>query len=77
MDKPRMIYFEKEDLLHLAISDDEEAGSVELSPDITAELNAQGELIGLEILRASIFMRDAVLESFQGKIARMAVAEPA
>lgn len=77
MNKPRMIYFEKEDVLHLAISDEDEAGSIELSPDITAELNAQGELIGIEILRTSIFMRDAVLESFQARIARVTAAEPA
>ena len=72
-----MVYFDKEDVLHLAISDEDEAGSIELSPDITAELNAQGELIGIEILRASIFMRDAVLESFQARIARVAAVEPA
>ena len=77
MNKPRMVYFDKEDILHLVISDEDEAGSVELSPDITAELNAQGELIGIEILRASIFMRDAVLESFQNRIARVTAVEPA
>ena len=77
MNKPRMVYFDKEDILHLVISDEDEAGSVELSPDITAELNAQGELIGIEILRASIFMRDAVLESFQDRIARVTAVEPA
>lgn len=77
MNKPRMVYFDKEDVLHLSISDEDEAGSIELSPDITAELNAQGELIGIEILRASIFMRDAVLESFQARIARVAAVEPA
>ncbi|MDD1631039.1 MAG: DUF2283 domain-containing protein, partial [Methylococcaceae bacterium] len=35
--------------------------SVELSPNITAELNAEGELIGVEILKASIFLRDFIL----------------
>ncbi len=53
MDKPRMIYFEEEDILHLVISEGEETGSVELSPNITAELNEKGELIGIEILDAS------------------------
>ncbi len=37
--KPKMTYFEKEDILHLVISDEAESGSVELSPNITAELN--------------------------------------
>jgi hypothetical protein len=42
MKKPKMFYFEKEDILHLVMHDEEEANSVELSPNITAELNAQG-----------------------------------
>jgi uncharacterized protein YuzE len=46
MNKPRMNYFKEEDILHLVISDEKEAGSVELSPNVTAELNENGELIG-------------------------------
>ncbi len=53
MDKAKMRYFEQEDILYLAISDDPESGSIELSPNITAEYNDKGELIGIEILRAS------------------------
>ncbi|MDX9972775.1 MAG: DUF2283 domain-containing protein [FCB group bacterium] len=68
MNKPRMSYFEREDILHLVISDEPEAGSVELSPNITAELNAQGVLIGIEILCASTFIRDSILETVQGKL---------
>lgn len=68
MNNPQMSYFEQEDILHLLISDEPEAGSVELSPNITAELNAQGALIGIEILRASTFIRDFILESVQGKL---------
>ena len=68
MSKPRMSYFEQDDVLHLAISDDPEAGSIEISPNITAELNDKGELIGIEILNASVFVRDSVLESVQGKM---------
>jgi len=67
MNKTRMAYFEKDDVLHLVISDEPEAGSVEVSPRITAELNAKGELIGIEILSASTFIRDSVLESVQAK----------
>ena len=55
MKTPRMFYFEKEDVLHLVISDEEEADSTELSPNVTAELNEQGELIGIEILEASTY----------------------
>ena len=63
-----MAYFEKEDILHLKISDDAERGSIELGPNITAELNGNGDLIGIEILNASAFIRDSILESVQAKI---------
>ena len=63
-----MAYFEKEDILHLAVSDEPEDGSIELSPNITVELNDKGELIGIEILDASDFIRDSILESVQAKI---------
>ena len=68
MNKTKMVYFEKEDILHLTISDEPEDGSVELSPNITAELNSKGELIGIEILNASAFIRDSILESVQAKM---------
>ena len=64
----KMAYFEQEDILHLAISDEPEKGSMELGPNITAELNVEGELIGIEILNASAFIRDSVLESMQAKM---------
>ncbi len=68
MNKPKMLYFEEEDILHLVMSDEEEASSVELSPNITAELNAQGELIGIEILQASTFIRDSLMDTVQAKM---------
>jgi len=77
MPNPRMAYFEAEDVLHLAISDDPEADSVELSPHITAELNAAGELIGIEILNASTYLLDSILDSAQGKMLRLAEELPA
>jgi len=63
MGKIGMMYFEKDDILHLAISDEPEAGSVELIPNITAELNDKGEMIGIEILEASRFIRDSIMEA--------------
>lgn len=77
MNKTRMAYFEKDDVLHFVISDEPEAGSVEVSPNITAELNAKGELIGIEILNASIFIRDAVLDSVQAKVLNLPEARTA
>ena len=75
MSKPRMFYFEKEDVLHLIISDEEEANSVELSPNITAELNERGELIGIEILQASTFVRDSITAAVQAKLLNLARTE--
>ena len=72
MNKTRMAYFGKEDVLHLSISDEPEAGSVEVSPNVTAELNKKGELIGIEILNASTFVRDSILESVQAKMLNLA-----
>ncbi|MGK7893335.1 MAG: DUF2283 domain-containing protein, partial [Xenococcus sp. (in: cyanobacteria)] len=43
------------------------------SPNITAELNESGELIGIEIINASSFIRDSIVESTQGKILNLSV----
>jgi len=63
-----MVYFEENDILHLSISSETEVGSIELSPDITVELNEKGDLIGVEIINASSFIRDSILESAQAKL---------
>ena len=70
----RMAHFEKEDILHVIISEEPEVDSVELAPNITAELNASGELIGIEILEASKFFRDYLLESMQARLLRLQAA---
>ena len=71
MNDPKLSYFEKEDILHLVISNEKEFGSVEVSPNITAELNQDGELIGIEIIGASSFLRDSILESTQAKLLQL------
>ena len=71
MNKSKLSYFEKEDILHLMISDEKEFGSVEISPNITAELNKDGDLIGIEIIGASSFLRDSILESTQAKLLQL------
>lgn len=68
MNNPKLNYFPEQDIIHLAISEEYEANSVEISPNITAELNQEGELIGVEILKASTFLRDFVLETTQAKL---------
>jgi uncharacterized protein YuzE len=73
MNKTHMTYFEKDDIIHLALSEEKEAGSFEINPNITAELSKTGELIGIEILNASNFIRDSVLESVQAKIMNLSI----
>ena len=74
MSKMRTMYLD--DVLHLAISDEPEAGSVELSPNITVELNDKGEMIGIEILEASRFIRDSIMESVQARVLRVSELQP-
>ena len=69
MDK-NMRYFPDKDVLHVLIRDGEEAGSVELSPHVTAELDKDGEIIGIEITNATAYVRDNILESAQGRLLR-------
>jgi uncharacterized protein YuzE len=59
----------------LAISKEAEASSVELSPNITVELNDKGELIGIEILNASAFLRDSFMESAQAKMLKLPITK--
>lgn len=77
MNKTRMTYFEAEDILHLVLSEEAEANSVELSLGVTVELNGNGEMIGIEILNASAFLRNSLLESFQFKLLQLPAPEPA
>lgn len=77
MSETRMMYFEDVDILHITLSDEAETGSVELAPNITVELNATGELIGIEILEASNFIRDAIMDSIQGRVLQIPELQPA
>jgi len=63
-----MNYFERDDIIHIRIKDGEEANSVEISPNVTAELDAQNDIIGVEILNASKYLRDNILETVQAKL---------
>ena len=71
MKKPKLAYFEQEDILHLIVSEENEASSVEMSPNITAELNESGELIGIEILNASTFVQETLMEGVQAKVLQL------
>jgi len=77
MNKVEMTYFDKEDVLYLKISSEPESGSIEISPNITVELNDKDEMIGIEILNASDFIRDSILESVQAKMLHFNKAQTA
>ena len=68
MNNTKMKYFDKEDILYLVISDEPQSGSLELSPNITVDLNDDGELIGIEILNASTFIQETVLDNGYAKV---------
>jgi len=63
-----MTYFKEGDVLHLVISEGPENASVEISPNVTAELDENGEIIGIEILKASSYLRDSIMESAHAKL---------
>ena len=71
MTHSKLSYFEQEDILHLVISEEDETDSLELSPNITAELNERGELIGIEILNASTFVQETFVEGAQAKLLQL------
>ena len=68
MKKTQMMYFQQDDVLHLMLRPGQEANSVELSPNVTAEFDENGDVIGIEILDASAFLRDMILETAQAKL---------
>ena len=63
-----MRYFESEDIIHIMIKEGRETGSVEISPNITAELDGDNKIIGVEILNASTYLRDNLLDTIQAKL---------
>ncbi len=67
----------QEDVFHLAIAEGLGTRNLELSPDITVELNDKDEMIGVEILNASKFLRNGALESVQAKTLRVLESEAA
>ena len=66
MDDFKVFYDEKEDILYLA-KEGEEAEVVELSPGINMELDSNGNLIGIELFKASRIFKN-VLKSMEKKL---------
>jgi len=59
MEKFNVSYDEKEDILYLA-KEGEEEEIVELSPGVNIELDSSGELIGVELFKASMLLKDVI-----------------
>ena len=59
--KMKKYYYDKEsDSLLINVSEGEEENFEEIIPGINIELNKEGEIIGVEILKASRFMKQLV-----------------
>lgn len=59
MDDFKVFYDEKEDILYLA-KEGEEAEVVEISPGVNMELDNKGNLIGVELFKASRMFKDVI-----------------
>jgi uncharacterized protein YuzE len=66
MDDFKVFYDDEEDILYLA-KEGEETEVVELSPGVNMELDSKGNLIGVEVFKASHMFKD-VLTSMEKKL---------
>jgi len=55
----KVLYDQAQDILYLA-REGEEAEAVEVAPGVTLEFDAGGDLLGVEIFRASQVLRDVL-----------------
>ena len=55
----KVFYDEEEDILYLA-KEGEEAEVVEISPGVNMELDSNGNLIGVEVFKASRMFKDVI-----------------
>jgi uncharacterized protein YuzE len=58
-------YYPENDVLYVLLQAGEEAKAVEIEPGVTAELNKQGKLIGIEILDASKYLRKLIQQRLE------------
>ena len=60
MKKPLVNYDSKEDILYIVAKKGKEEEFVEIAPGINVELDGKGEVIGIELLNASSFLKPVV-----------------
>jgi len=68
--KGSLKYYAEADVLYVLIKAGEEANSVEIEPGVTAEFDRRGELIGIEILDASKYLRKVIQEKLEPQLRR-------
>ena len=60
MNKPTVHYDPQSDVLYFLIRDGEEERFVEVAEGVNVELDEEGQLLGVEILNASRFLRATI-----------------
>jgi uncharacterized protein YuzE len=60
MNKPTVHYDPQSDVLYFLVRDGEEERFVEVAEGVSVELDQEGQLLGVEILNASRFLRVAI-----------------
>ncbi len=65
--KGKLRYYPESDVLHYLVAEGEEFSSREVAPGVTLELDEHGTIIGIEILDASRFMKNLIVEKFSGR----------
>lgn len=58
--KPLINYDPKSDIMYIVTKDGNEEEFIEVAPGINIELNENGEVIGIEIFKASEFLKPIV-----------------
>ena len=66
--KRTLKYYPKDNVLYVRLQARGEAKSVEIEPGVTAELNKGGELIGIEILDASVYLRKLIQDRLEPRL---------
>jgi uncharacterized protein YuzE len=67
MTAPKVRYDAKSDVLYLLCDEGEIAGTIEVSPGITVEFGDVGNILGVEILRASEVLTEKAIASLHAK----------
>jgi uncharacterized protein YuzE len=60
-------YDTEADVLYLVCDEGEITGSIEISPEITVEFGDAGNILGVEIIRASKVLTEKVIASLHAK----------